>query len=205
MLVIGAQGHAKEIAGILRQLNESSVYFYDDVTKDIGETLFDIFPIIRNFKDAEELMKQDPRFILGLGNPKHRTSLADKFRRGGGQLTSIISPLASIGAYHVKLGTGLNIMTGAVITENVVIGEGTLVHTHASVHHDTIVGDFCELSPGCRILGHAKIGHHVSIGTNAVVLPGVKIGDNAVVAAGAVVTRDVGAGATVIGVPAKRV
>jgi tetrahydrodipicolinate N-acetyltransferase len=47
------------------------------------------------------------------------------------------------------------------------------------------------------------IGDRVWIGTRAVVLKGVTIGDGAVVAAGAVVTKDVPAGAVVAGVPAK--
>ena len=48
-----------------------------------------------------------------------------------------------------------------------------------------------------------KIGRDVWIGANAVILGGVTIGDGAVVAAGAVVTKDVEAGAIVAGVPAK--
>ena len=48
-----------------------------------------------------------------------------------------------------------------------------------------------------------KIGRDVWIGANAVILGGVTIGDGAVVAAGAVVTKDVEAGAIVAGVPAR--
>ncbi|MNW18208.1 Galactoside O-acetyltransferase [compost metagenome] len=47
------------------------------------------------------------------------------------------------------------------------------------------------------------IGNNVWIGGAAIILPGVIIGDNAVVGAGSVVTRDVPAGATVVGNPAR--
>ena len=47
------------------------------------------------------------------------------------------------------------------------------------------------------------IGKKVWIGAHATILPGVTIADHAVIAAGAVVTKDVPAGAIVAGVPAK--
>ncbi len=48
-----------------------------------------------------------------------------------------------------------------------------------------------------------RVGQRASIGSNATILPGVSIGAQALVAAGAVVTRDVPAGAVAAGVPAK--
>lgn len=47
------------------------------------------------------------------------------------------------------------------------------------------------------------VKHGASIGSNATILAGVTIGENAMVGAGAVVTRDVAANETVVGVPAK--
>src|SRR5690606_21034631 len=56
----------------------------------------------------------------------------------------------------------------------------------------------------CRnIRAHTRIGANCSIGTGAIVLPGVTIGDGSVVAAGAVVTKDVPSGVIVAGNPAK--
>jgi maltose O-acetyltransferase len=52
---------------------------------------------------------------------------------------------------------------------------------------------------GCPI----SIGEDVWIGGGAIILPGVTIGDGAIIAAGAVVTRDVPAGATAKGNPAR--
>lgn len=48
-----------------------------------------------------------------------------------------------------------------------------------------------------------RIGNNVWIGGGAIVLPGVTIGDDAVIGAGSVVTRDVPAGAVVVGNPAR--
>ena len=48
-----------------------------------------------------------------------------------------------------------------------------------------------------------SIGNNVWLGGGAIILPGVTIGDNAVVGAGSVVTRDVPAGAVVVGNPAR--
>jgi maltose O-acetyltransferase len=48
-----------------------------------------------------------------------------------------------------------------------------------------------------------RIGSDVWIGGGAIILPGVTVGDGAVIGAGSVVTRDVGAGQTVSGNPAR--
>ena len=48
-----------------------------------------------------------------------------------------------------------------------------------------------------------RIGHNAWIGGGAIVHPGVTIGDDAVIGAGSVVTRDVAAGAIVVGNPAR--
>ena len=50
---------------------------------------------------------------------------------------------------------------------------------------------------------HTKLGNHVSIGTNATVLP-VSICDNVVIGAGAVVTKDITEPGLYAGNPAKK-
>ena len=49
------------------------------------------------------------------------------------------------------------------------------------------------------------IGDDVWIGAGALILPGVTVGDGAIVGAGAVVTKDVPAGETYAGVPARSI
>jgi maltose O-acetyltransferase len=83
------------------------------------------------------------------------------------------------------------------------------------------IGDGTQIGPGVQILSadHPRdatkrasgaewgrpicIGSNAWIGGGAIILPGVTVGDDAIVGAGSVVTRDVPAGATVVGNPAR--
>ena len=204
MIILGAGGHATEIAGILYQMNmNEELFFFDNVTKDVGKRLLNKFEIINSEERVIAEIKKDPRFIIGVGNPYLRHSLSKKFTKLGGMLSSVIAPSAKIGIFSSLINNGLNIMTGAVITEQVEIGNGSLINCNAIVHHGCTIGEFCEISPGVVLLGKVIVGSFSQIGAGAIILPKVKIGKNAIIGAGAVVTKDIGDNKTAMGIPAK--
>lgn len=98
---------------------------------------------------------------------------------------------------HVFLNSGCKFQDqgGITIGDNCLIGHNVVI---ATLNHDRSVEKRGDCIPSPVI-----IGNQVWIGANATILPGVTIGDRAIVAAGAVVTRDVPAYATVGGVPAR--
>lgn len=204
MLILGAKGHAKEVLDVIQQGGEDrEIIFFDDLSGDLPEHLFGKYRIVRNMRDAEKVLSQDKRFVLGIGNPIARYTLAGKFIALGGDLGSVISPFSRIGSHNVFLGRGLNVMTGAVITNEITVGEGTLINAGCSIHHDTRIGRYCEISPGVRVTGGCVVGDFCSIGTGAVLIPRVRLGNNVVVGAGGVVTEDVEDNVLVVGVPAR--
>lgn len=203
MLIAGAGGHAVELLTVLEEnFDDEQFVFFDDVSV-VTELFLGRYLVMSTIDQVSHFFRTNPNFCLAVGKPRGRFILAQKLLNLGGRLMSTFSSNAFIGKNEVKLGMGLNIMQYASISGRCRIGDGVLVHMHASIHHDVSIGDYCELSPGCRILGGAKVGSLVSIGTNAIVMPNVVIGDGAVVGAGAVVTKDVAPGITVIGIPAK--
>ncbi|MBQ3448596.1 MAG: 2,3,4,5-tetrahydropyridine-2,6-dicarboxylate N-acetyltransferase [Synergistaceae bacterium] len=112
---------------------------------------------------------------------------------------------------NVSIGNNAVIMMGAVINIGAIIGEGTMIDMNAVLGGRATVGKNCHVGAGAVLAGviepaSAKpvvVDDGVLIGANAVVIEGVHIGANAVVAAGAVVIEDVEPGKVVAGCPAR--
>lgn len=112
---------------------------------------------------------------------------------------------------QVTIGEHAVIMMGAIINIGAVIGSGTMIDMGAVLGGRAIVGKNCHIGAGAVLAGvieppSAKpvvVEDDVLIGANAVVLEGVHVGKGAVVAAGAVVIEDVPEYTVVAGVPAE--
>jgi sugar O-acyltransferase (sialic acid O-acetyltransferase NeuD family) len=205
MVIAGARGLARELLEIFSQRNAlDNLYFFDNVSAEIPETLFNRFPILRSLEALQDLFKRigDSSFCLGLGRPVLRHNLYQQFKLAGGSLTSVISQKSEIGQFDVKIFPGCCILPGVVITSGVTMGTGCLVNPNATISHDCILGDFVEISPGANITGNCHIGDFSFVGANSVILPKVKIGKNVVIGAGAVVTKDIPDNSMAVGVPA---
>lgn len=205
MLIIGAKGFAKEILEVFHQNNKlDDIAFYDDVNNDIGNTLFDTFPVLKNIDEAKSFfLTNGTDFTIGVGNPYTRVELYNKFIDIGGTFCSAISPLADIGHYDVTIGEGSNVLSNAVFSNTSSIGKGCIVYYNVLITHDCEVGDFVELSPNAVLLGNVKVGDFSHICTNATILPNVTIGKGVIIGAGSVVTRDIPDNTMAYGIPAK--
>ena len=109
-----------------------------------------------------------------------------------------------VGAYaevgrDVVVGDNTNISAGVFIPENVIIEDNVFVGPHAVFTNDKNPPSFGEW----RKEEPNIIKSGASIGANSTILPNLTIGKNSVVGAGAVVTKNVPDGVTVVGSPAR--
>jgi UDP-perosamine 4-acetyltransferase len=140
---------------------------------------------------------------VAIGVNAVRQRVAQDLTQSGRSLTQAVSRFAMVST-SATLGEGVQLLAGSVVNAATRIGTGTIVNTNASVDHDCGVGEFVHVAPGATIGGGVTIGDLAFVGIGATVLPGVTIGAGAMVGAGAVVIADVEPGATVVGVPARR-
>ena len=111
---------------------------------------------------------------------------------------------------QVEIGEGAVIMMGAIVNIGASVGAGTMIDMGAVLGGRATVGARCHIGAGAVLAGVIEpasatpvvVEDEVLIGANAVVLEGCRIGRGAVVAAGAVVISDVPPESVVAGCPA---
>jgi UDP-3-O-[3-hydroxymyristoyl] glucosamine N-acyltransferase len=123
-----------------------------------------------------------------------------------------VHPAAELGE-HIMIGRFTNIC-GAIK-----IGDHTRIQGFCFIPDSVTIGSYVFIGPNvifCNVKrprvrhnqmkvrdGHTVVEDDVNIGAGAIIGPGVRLGKDCMIGMGAVVTKDVPAGSTVIGCPAK--
>lgn len=140
--------------------------------------------------------------FVAIGTNAVRVQKGLDLGRLGFVLVTVVHPSAVMGS-EVTVGQGSVIMPGAILNAGTRVGDNAIVNTGVTVDHDCVLEEGCHISPGAHLSGGVVVGAEAHVGIGASVLPNVRIGPGAVVGAGAVVLRDIPAGQTWAGNPAR--
>ena len=146
-------------------------------------------------------------YTLAIANGTTRRELDDMAHAKGALPLEVRARSAEV-LDAVDLGPGAVLCGHTTITSNVRIGRGFHLNLYSYVAHDCVIGDYVTLAPNVACNGNIIIEDGAYIGTGAVLRQGQQrkplvIGAEAIVGMGAVVTKDVAPGTTVVGNPAK--
>jgi sugar O-acyltransferase (sialic acid O-acetyltransferase NeuD family) len=211
LLLYGANACGREIASWVERstVGEQSARvlgFIDDMSP---EQVVNGHPVWR-LEDAAR-QHRGALVIASVGSPVLREELVAQAEAAGLTMAPpLIHRSVAWDPDHVTIGDGSVIGPGTSLTTNIEIGRHVQINLHCTIAHDTKLGDFVTLSPGCHVSGRVWLEKGAYMGTGAVTVQGkpgrpLVIGESAVLGAGAVVLKNVPPNATVFGVPARAV
>ena len=206
--VFGASGFGREVMPLAR-----------DIVGDLGVDSHDIIfvddsPISNKINghhvytyDEFVLMAADSKsVVVAISDTKIRKEITNRCLSDNINLWNVNSSSVVI-MDDVEVGVGSILSPYVTITSNVRIGKSFHANLYSYVAHDCIIGDYVTFAPGVKCNGNVVIEDNVYVATGAIIRQGrpgrpLVIGEGSIVGMGAVVTKNVPPGQTVIGNPA---
>lgn len=209
LVIVGAGGFGREVFEIVRAMRHAGTaewwvegYVDDAPSPHTSELLGQLSMHLLGPVDCLMQGSEGLGVVLAVGNPRARRALASRLAPISPHYPVLVHPDATVGG-EVNLGAGTVICPGARLSTQISLGAHVHVDQNATIGHDATIGDYSRLNPQACVSGAVRIEQDVLIGANATVLQGLTVGRGALVGAGAVVTRPVGTGRIVKGVPAR--
>jgi len=203
----GASGFGQEImfwfARQLERAGDNSRVVYIDDGSD--QKIVDGFEVLSY--DAFLAQPETEKFAtIAIANSLVREKLDMKLQRDGVRQVPVCGDYSFVRG--AKLAEGSILSAYVDVTANVRIGRCFHANNYSYVGHDCVIGNYVTFAPRVSCNGNVNIEDHVYIGTGAILKQGTPdkplvIGKGAVVGMGAVVTKDVPPGVTVVGNPAR--
>jgi sugar O-acyltransferase (sialic acid O-acetyltransferase NeuD family) len=204
--IVGAGGLGREVLAVIAACNtareEWNVVGFLDSNRDLAGAEVHGVPVLGGDESCHKNLDDSEWFVCAIGDPKIRLQIAERFSAHGRRFASIVHPDVRI-PRSVRIGPGTIIMAGTQFTVDANIGSHVVIYVNCGITHDVEIGDFCMIAAGCNLAGGAILETGVQLGTAACVLPRRRVGAWTSIGAGSVVTDDIPAESTAVGVPCR--
>jgi sugar O-acyltransferase (sialic acid O-acetyltransferase NeuD family) len=209
MVVVGAGGFAREVEWLISEINhvaptyEISGFVVSDV-RMLGEH-DSTDRVLGDLNWLHEHRGEFDAATIGIGSPAARCTIGATLRERHPdlELPALVHPSVRYDEETCAVGAGVLLCAGTIATVNVVFEDFSMVNLACTVGHEARIGRGAVLNPTVNISGGVTLEESVLVGTGAQILQYVTVGAGAIVGAGAVVTKSVEPGVTVVGAPAK--
>ncbi len=175
--------------------------FLDDDVAKVGKSFFG-YKVLGGIA-AIEAYTEEIAAIVCVSNPGARKRILEKMA----PYTNVLfPPFLSRHAWfsnNIKIGKGVIVYPGAAVNYNTHIQDFSIINMNCAVGHDCIIGFCSTLAPSVSLAGFTHLGECVEMCIHSATVQGTQIGENSIVGGMGMVTRNLPANCTAVGVPAK--
>lgn len=164
-----------------------------------------IEPFVNFSKDAMDILEEKYKtnlFFIAFGSMKYRKDVYNFLSNNGWEAVNIIHPNAVV-SKSSKIGKGVLIECGCLVTPSPIIGDNVVINTGSQVNHDNIVESHVYIASGVILSGGVTIKENTLLDDGVIVTLGSKVGSNCIIGAGAIVTKDIPNNSIAYGNPCK--
>jgi sugar O-acyltransferase (sialic acid O-acetyltransferase NeuD family) len=198
LILVGASDFAEEVTDVCRMAGVEVAAWIEGLDRSRVDPGHD--PPILWVAEQADFEPSLP--ILPAIGAVERMKIVERLVGEGRDLATLIHPSAVVSPSAV-VERGCVVFPLVALAARSRVGRGSVVNRGALVGHHTVIGPYSFLGPGANVAGMVTLGEQVYVGAGAIVRDHIRISDRAVVGMGAVVVKDVEAGVTVVGLPAR--
>ncbi len=196
--VFGSGGFSKEVQWLI---DETPHFEFAEFISENREELF--------HQVLQDTLRTHPGEIfygaMGVGTPAVIKKIHTKFiNHRNLQWPNIIHPSVLGDFPHINMGPGTLICAGNILTTAIRLGAFNILNLGSTIGHDLDTGDYCVINPNCSTSANVTLEGQNLVGVGSSLLAQTGMGLGAILGAGSVLTKDIPAGETWTGVPARR-
>jgi len=196
LIIFGGGGHGKTLIDLIRAMGTYRIIgIIDDHLPENSDVLG--VPVLGGAKSLSEWHNRGVRLAVnaigGIGNVSVRIKIFDILANAGFYCPTLIHPTAVVERSAV-LEAGVQVFAHAYVGSAARVGFGTVINTGAIVHHDCMVGQVVNLSPGATLAGNVHVENYAQIGMCATVNLQITVGERALLGNSCTVKANVPAG-----------
>jgi sugar O-acyltransferase (sialic acid O-acetyltransferase NeuD family) len=146
----------------------------------------------------------DTAVAVGIASPKAKNAIYNKIKDGGFSFPSFISNRAWL-SNEVKVGQGTILYPGVSINYETVVKDFVIMNMNCAIGHNCYIAKFSSLAPGVNLGGHTTIERGCDIGIGVSTIQNIIVGKNSIIGGQTMLVKNVLAGSKVVGVPGKTI
>jgi len=208
IIICGAGGFGREVACLIRRINEKSPIWNIVGFTDPDQSLWGTrnrYGKILGDDSVINYWKTPINVVVTVGNPHLFKKIVSNIHNANVEFPNIIHPdFMTADKDSFSIGRGNIIQGNCWVSCDVSIGDFNVFNGSVVLGHNVIIGSYNTFMPAVRVSGEVIIGDCNFFGVGSIILQLLKLGNNIRIGAGSVLMTKPKDGCLYIGVPAKK-